>query len=196
MEFNAFSAGVAPGGLLDARDIRVLVCYMLLNVDEPMSRQTIVDIVFAEGMANFFETEAAIDELVHLGNMTEDENGLLELTPMGRSAATTLTSRLPYTLREKSVEAALRLQNRQRRARDTQVDIKELDIGYAITCSIDKTENPMMSVTLRVADRHQAEMIKERFLDDPVTLYHMILYFMTDEMQVRKIGNHTILELP
>ena len=163
MEHDAFTSGVAPGGLLNSRDIRVLICYMLSGVEEPMARQDVVEIIFSEGMANFFETEAAIDELVRLGNLTEDENGLLELTPIGRSAAQTLTTRVPYTLRERSVEAAVRLLTRQRREKDTKVDIVKLDTGVAVTCSIDRSDNPMMSFTLRVADDAQAQLIRERF---------------------------------
>ncbi len=196
MEHDAFTSGVAPGGLLNSRDIRVLVCYMLSGVDEPMARQDVVEIIFSEGMANFFETEAAIDELVRLGNLTEDEDSMLALTPAGRSAAETLTTRVPYTLRERSVEAAIRLLTRQRREKDTKVDIVKLDTGVAVTCSIDRSDHPMMSFTLRVADDAQAQLIRERFLDDPVTTYRLLICLLTGEAQVRKFGNHTILDLP
>ena len=196
MEHDAFTSGVAPGGLLNSREIRILVCYMLSGVDEPMERKDVVEIIFAEGMANFFETEAAIEELVRLGNLIEDEKGLLTLTPVGRDAAKTLTTRVPYTLRERSVEAAVRLLTRRRRERETRVEVTKLDTGVAVTCSIDRTENPMMSFTLRVADEAQAELIRERFLDDPITTYRLLICLMTGEAQVRKFGNHTILDLP
>ncbi|MBQ3094342.1 MAG: DUF4364 family protein [Clostridia bacterium] len=196
MEHDAFTSGVAPGGLLNSQEIRILICYMLSSVDEPMLRQSVVEIIFAEGMANFFETEAAIEELIHLGNLTEDENGLLTISPTGRDAAATLTTRIPYTLRERSVEAAVRLLTRQRRERENRVDIVKLDSGVAVTCSIDRTDNPMMSFTLRVADEQQANLIRERFLDDPITVYRLLICLLSGEAQVRKFGNHTILDLP
>ncbi len=195
MEHDAFTSGVAPGGLLNSREIRVLVCYMLNSVDEPMDRQTIVEIIFAEGMANFFETEAAIDELINLGNLTEDENGFLELTPVGREASETLTSRLPFTIRTRAIEAAVKLMTRKRRAKDTKVDIVKLDTGVAVTCSIDRTEHPMMSFTLRVADTEQAELVRDRFLDDPVTIYRLLISLLSGEANVRKFDNHTMIDL-
>lgn len=195
MEHDAFTSGVAPGGLLNSREIRVLVCYMLMSVDEPMDRQTIVEIVFSEGMANFFETEAAIDELINLGNLTEDEHGMLVLTPVGRDASGTLASRLPFTIRTRAVEAAVKLMTRKRRAKDTRVDIEKLETGVAVTCSIDRTEHPMMSFTLRVADTQQAELIRDRFLDDPVTIYRLLISLLSGEAQVRKFENHTMIDL-
>ncbi len=195
MEHDAFTSGVAPGGLLNSREIRVLVCYMLNSVDEPMDRQSVVEIIFAEEMANFFETEAAIDELINLGNLTEDENGFLELTPVGREASETLTSRLPFTIRTRAVEAAVKLMTRKRRAKDTKVEIVKLDTGVAVTCSIDRTEHPMMSFTLRVADTEQAELVRDRFLDDPVTIYRLLISLLSGEANVRKFDNHTMIDL-
>ncbi len=195
MDHDAFTSGVLPGGLLNSREIRVLVCYMLSSVDEPMDRQSVVEIIFSEGMANFFETEAAIDELVRLGNLEEDENSFLTLTPTGKDASQTLTSRLPFTIRERSAQAAIKLMTRKRHAKDTRVDIVKLDTGVAVTCSIDRTEHPMMSVTLRVADTQQAEMVRDRFLDDPVTVYRLLISLLSGEAQVRRYDNHTLIDL-
>ncbi len=195
MEHDAFTNGVEPGGLLNTREIRLLVCYMLNSVDEPMTREAVVQIIFAEGMANFFEAEAAIDELVRLGNLTEDENGYLSLTPTGKEASQTLTSRIPLTLRERSAEAAVRLLTRQRRERENRVEIVKLDAGVAVTCSIDRSDNPMMSFTLRVADEAQADLIRERFLDDPVTVYRLLIGLLSGEAQVRKLGSRTVVDM-
>ena len=142
-----------------------------------------------------FEAEAAIDELVRLGNLEEDENGLLSLTPVGRDASQTLINRLPLTIREKSTHAAVRLMTRKRHAKDTRVDIQKLDTGVAVTCCIDRTEHPMMSFTLRVADTQQAELIRDRFLDDPVTVYRLLISLLSGEAQVRRFENHTIIDL-
>ena len=195
MEHDAFTSGVEPGGLLNSREIRVLVCYMLNSVDEPMDRQSIVEIVFSEGIANFFETEAAIEELINLGNLMEDDEGFLELTPIGKDASEMLVSRLPFTIRTRAVEAAVKLMTRKRRARDTQVEFEQLDNGVAVTCSIDRTEHPMMSFTLLVADLQQAELIRERFLDDPVTIYRMMMSLLSGEASVRKFDNRTVIDM-
>lgn len=104
------------------------------------------------GMANFFETGAAIDELVRLQNLEESEDGHISLTEKGRQAASTLFGLIPYTLRERSVKAALQLLTRIRRERENSVQIDKLESGYNVTCTINDTDSPLLSLTLRVAD--------------------------------------------
>ena len=42
MQFDAFTGGVEPGGLRSQSDIRLLICYMLASVQEPLSKEDIV----------------------------------------------------------------------------------------------------------------------------------------------------------
>ena len=37
MEYDAFTGGVAPGGLRSKSDIRILICYMLKSVNAPLT---------------------------------------------------------------------------------------------------------------------------------------------------------------
>ena len=71
---DAFSAGVEPGGLYTSQEIKILICYMLLGVGEPMERQMVTELIAGNGMANFFETAAAVDELARQGHLTEKES--------------------------------------------------------------------------------------------------------------------------
>lgn len=183
---DAFSDGVEPGGLYNSQEIKILICYMLKGVGEPMPRQNVIDIIVGNGMANFFETVSALDTLVQLGNVTETADGLLELTDTGRQNAETLSSMIPYTLRERSVKSALQLLTRIRRERENAVVIKKLDHGYNVTCAINDDEYPLLSFTIRVADDLQAQMIRENFLNDPILLYRTMLAVLTGDAKMTR----------
>ena len=176
---DAFPDGVEPGGLYSSQEIKILVCYMLMGAGEPMSRQSVLEIIFGNGMANFFETGSAIDELIRLGNITEDETGNLEITETGRQVAETLSSRIPYTLRERSVKAALQLLTRIRRERENSVVIEKIDQGCNVTCTINDKNHPLMSFSILVADELQAQIIRENFLNDPTLLYRSLFAILT-----------------
>ena len=75
MIHDAFSAGVEPGGLYSSKDIKILICYMLAGAGEPMPRQAVLDVIAGNGMANFFEASAAIDELLRVGSLAELPGG-------------------------------------------------------------------------------------------------------------------------
>lgn len=171
--FQGFTAGVEPGGIYQSTDIKLLVCYMLAGVNEPLPRQAVLDIVAGDGMANFFDTGSAIDELIELGHLSED-GGLLALTEKGREAAQDLSARLPYTLRQRAVTAALELLARERRAKENSFSVQKLPQGCALTCRIHEGDSDLLSLTVQVADEQQANLLGQNFISDPVALYQAI----------------------
>ncbi|HJD23740.1 MAG TPA: DUF4364 family protein [Firmicutes bacterium] len=190
-----FSDGVEPGGLRTSQEIKILVCYMLMGAGEPMPRQAVLDIISGNGMANFFETGSAIDELVRLGHLSEGPDDTLSLTETGRQVADTLSGMIPYTLRERSVKSALQLLTRIRRERENTVKIEKLPHGCNVTCCINDDEYPLMSFTLRVADDLQAQLIRENFLNDPVLLYRSLLAILSGDAGVRVGDSRIVIEL-
>ena len=195
MMHDTFTDGVEPGGLYNSQEIKILICYMLMGAGEPMSRQAVQEILFGNGMANFFEITGAIDELIRLNNLTEKEDGALELTETGRQAAGTLSGMIPYTLRERSVKSALQMLTRIRRERENSVTIEKLEHGYNITCTINDHRQPLMSFTLLVADQLQANMIKDNFLDNPVLLYRTMLAVLTGDGQFSHNDTRILIDL-
>lgn len=196
MNHDAFSAGVEPGGLYSSQEIKILICYMLAGVDEPLPRQSVLEIIAAGGMANFFEAGAAIDELIRLHNLTEGEDGRLYLTEDGRQAASTLSGMIPFTLRERSVQAALKLLTRMRREKENQVTVKKLEHGRLVTCEIQDAGQPLLSFSLRVADDLQAGLIRERFLEDPTLIYSSLIALLTGDAAWKRNGRRIEIDLP
>ena len=191
---DAFSAGVEPGGLYTSQEIKILICYMLLGVGEPMERQMVTELIAGNGMANFFETAAAVDELARQGHLTEEE-GRISLTETGRQVGDTLAGMIPYTLRERSVKAALQLLTRIRREQENTVELEKLDHGYRVTCTIQDSASPLMSVSLRVADDMQAGLIRDNFLDDPTLLYRSLLAILTGDAGMRRADTEIAIRL-
>ena len=191
---DAFSAGVEPGGVYTSQEIKILICYMLLGVGEPMERQMVTELIAGNGMANFFETAAAVDELARQGHLTEKE-GRISLTETGRQVGDTLAGMIPYTLRERSVKAALQLLTRIRREQENTVELEKLDHGYRVTCTIQDSASPLMSVSLRVADDMQAGLIRENFLDDPTLLYRSLLAILTGDAGMRRADTEIAIRL-
>ena len=196
MNHDAFSAGVEPGGLYSSQEIKILICYMLAGVDEPLPRQSVLEIIAAGGMANFFEAGAAIDELIRLHNLTEGEDGRLYLTEDGRQAASTLSGMIPFTLRERSVQAALKLLTRMRRDKENRVTVKKLEHGRLVTCEIQDAGQPLLSFSLRVADDLQAGLIRERFLEDPTLIYSSLIALLTGDAAWKRNGKRIEIDLP
>lgn len=192
---DAFTAGVEPGGLNNSQEIRILLCYMLDTVGQPMNRDDVTEIILAGGMANYFDTEDAIEELIRLQHLVEADRKIAT-TVTGAQIGQSLKVRVPYTLRQRSVEAALKLLKRYEVQRDNKVDIRKLEEGgYAVTCAVQDRGRDLLSVTLRVADNLQAEQIKEHFLADPSLLFRGNLAILTGDSALRKGETEMVIKL-
>lgn len=175
MTQDAFTGGVAPGGLWNKNDIRILLCYILASVNGPLSREDLLRIVQEKALANYFETEEALDGLVARGHAARDEAGLYTATPSGREIARTLDASLPLSVRDKALEAALRLMADARARRENRVEVEKEGGGFRVTCHISGGDMELMSVSLFVPDRAQAQLAEENFYRDPEGVYKLLL---------------------
>ena len=69
MDQNTFSEGIAPGGLRQKTEIRLLVCYLLKKFDKKITRSKINEILQENSIANYFEVNQAISELIRDGRV-------------------------------------------------------------------------------------------------------------------------------
>ena len=170
VEFDAFAGDIALGGLRSMLEIKILVCYMLSRVKEPMTRKQLCDCLQEEGLVNFFDLNEAIDDLLKQKMLQEEEylnETCLTVTEAGRSNAETLETTLTNTLRERSVKSALKMLSRAKAERETNVEIEKTETGYNVTFKIEGLGENLLTVSLYAADILQAEQLKENFLNNP-----------------------------
>ena len=156
MEYDAFDAGIELGGLRNRDDIRLLVCYLLKSVDSPMTRQMLNEAMQEDGLANYFEVGQAIEELLKTANITADivgDDEVLTVTQKGREAAEMLQTSLPRTVRERAVNAAIRLITKARVERENKIEVvKEENGGYTITFTLFDKNTQFMKLSVYVVD--------------------------------------------
>lgn len=181
MERDAFTGGVEPGGLWNKNDIRILLCYILASVGAPLSRESIGEIIQGKALANYFEVGDALDSLVKQGNAAVDEAGLFSVTDSGREIAANLDATLPLSVRDKALEAALRLTAEQKARRENQVELLKAENGYQVCCHVSGGETELMTISLYVPDKAQAELVERNFYRDPEGVYRLLLAALTGD---------------
>ena len=182
VEFDAFAGDIVLGGLRNMLEIKILVCYMLARVKEPMSRKQLCDCLNEEGLVNYFDLNEAIDDLLNQKMIQEEmylEETCLTVTDAGRNNAETLETTLTNTLRDRSVNAALRMLARAKAERETKVNIEKTQTGYNVTIEIDALGENLLTLSLYAADILQAEQLRENFLNNPSEIYSQILNILT-----------------
>lgn len=184
---DGFDEGVAPGGLKDADDIKILICYLLKSVGGPLSFDNLNEILQHDGLCNYFGFASALHELLvtgHVGLVRDGDDELYKATGLGASTAALFERRLPAAVREKAVNAAVRLLARIKRESENRVEIvKNAAGGFDVTCSVMDMGDTLMSVKLLVADHAQAESVKRQFQSMPEVVYKGILALMTGDIK-------------
>lgn len=188
---DAFTGGVQPDGLKNKSDIKVLVCFLLSHCSQPLSRKDLTDIFLERGLANYFEASDAISSLVRHENVMEHtEDGVLEITEKGRFIADTLYDGLPVTVREKSLDAMSKLLTRRHTNKYNKTRIEACDKGYNVTCTVNDGTMETMSVKVYVPTYNYATVVRDRFLEDPETLYRAVMAQLTDTPEIAPKPKH------
>lgn len=185
MENNAFSQGIAPGGLRDQPEIKLLVCYLLKNLDKSLTRTQINEILQEYRIANYFEVNSAISELVCAGQVTSeivDADELITITSKAKIDVARIERSLPRSIREKAVNAALKILKRDRIKKESKVEVQKLeDGGYHVSLEVFDMDTQLLRITLYVADERQVEIVKENFYNNAVTIYSDVISSLTVE---------------
>ena len=183
MAYDAFTAGVEPGGLRTKDEIRILLCYLLSSVDAPLSREVILQSIQGMGLANYFELTDALEDLTKNGNLLL-QDGCYRASEQARGIAQQLDTALPVTVRDKAVGAALGLLAQARRERENKVEIEKCGSSFCVHCHISGGSTDMMTLSLPVPDRRQAELVRHNFQKAPERVYQMLLALLIDDHKI------------
>ncbi len=182
MEFDAATAGVGPGGLISQSEIRILICYILDTVKEPVPATELCELLYYERIANIFEVSDCIEHLEKSGHIekAESDSEAYVITKSGSDIAAALKTAVSLSIRERACLATVKMLAKIRNSKETDIAIsREGDFTY-ITCSALDNGMPIVSVKLLVNDEVQANAIKTRFLDNPTEIYLKLIDLFTN----------------
>ena len=183
MQTDAMNAGVNPGGLKSRVEIRVLICYLLSNSERAVPLEKVKEQLHFGGIANYFEIALAITELNENGTIEsfeEDGEMLFKANAESRRVSDALGSGLPYSVKEKALAITKTIVTRRNNERNNEIEIKETDFGFYITCSVLEKDHTLASVSLLVPDKETALSIKSKFIENPMETLIRATEVLTD----------------
>lgn len=183
---DALDAGIRPGGLRSKQDIKILICYIISKTRLELSRESLEQALIRSQLVNYFEIPDCINDLISKGNIAI-ENGYCILTSSGQEIADNLELSLPPAVRDRAVGTALEIYEREKRERENVVNITPCENGYNVECKIlGGQAGDLLSFSLNVADKEQARVIKEHFLENPDIIYSATIALLTGNKDFAK----------
>ena len=115
------------------------------------------------------------------GNVVQEPDGCYTVTAAGREIAHSLDATLPLSVRDKALKAAFTLLAHAKAQRENRVDLRETEQGLQVTCHVSGGDTDLMTLSLYVPDKAQAEMVRECFFQDPEGLYQLVMATLTGD---------------
>lgn len=181
LENNATSAGVELGGLYNTAEIKILICYILNSIKQPVPATMLINELHFAGLANGFEVSDAISSLAQSGHLksTDGSDSSYTVTEKGSLVAEELKTSISYTVKDRAFALTVKMMARLKNAKQTDFEvIRENGVPY-IVCSLKDGSLTLMSIKILLSDESQASAIKERFLENPNEIYFDIIEKLT-----------------
>lgn len=181
MVFDALEGGVY-GGLVSKENIKLLICYIINNVNRPLPRDDFCSEMHAEGIANYFELAEAFVDLTTKELIIEaaEHHGEYILTSTGLETIKQLKENIPRPIRERAYIATVKMLRRLRYREQTKVTAEALGGGeYLLSCSILEGDKEMMTVRLNLPDFETTQKAKNIFWDSPEKVHAGIIKLLT-----------------
>lgn len=185
MAFDTFDEGINLGGMRSKNEIKTLICYLYNSVKENMDKGIVIQAILKQGLANYFETSSAFDDLVMNGNLisADDEHKTYSLTKNGAEIAKQLDSTVAYTIKEKAYACAVKLLAEKKKEIENKVNITKNDNGFTVECSVSGGDMELMKLDIYAPEMEQALILKKNFLDNPKKAYKIMLALLTKDKE-------------
>ncbi len=187
MSFNAFVGGIEPGGLTNDFEVKILICYILQKIGEPLPFDLLSEAVQQTGFVNYFEFIDAVSELQRTEHvkkvLTDKGEELFQLLEGGEISAQTFHHTLPLTVREKTVSVARKLLKMQKYKEEIEMNYTPVDNGYMLTMRLKDIGSDLMNISVFIPSEDECNEIMDRIYDDPTFLYQAVLASMLGDYE-------------
>lgn len=175
MRFDAFMANVKDGGLRSVSSIYMLVCYIVANMNKRVSAATIIEAINDAMIANYFEISDAVNKLIKAGTINEGDDKMLYMDEQDVKEIALIEKDLPLTIRQRSIKACQKVIARESYKRENKVICEQVDGGYKVHLKVSDNTTDFMNLELFAVTDTQAELIKDKFISDPATVYETLI---------------------
>lgn len=175
---------IVPENIFNSGDLKVLICYMLSAIDEPVPATETAQLFHYEGIANYFDTQTAIYDLEQNGYIAPHNNSkdLFKITQKGKNLSQTLKESISIALRTKVYNAVLKMLTRYKYERDTDIVIENNESGSLLTFKMTSCETTLFSYSLLLPNESQALALREQILKDPKYYYDSFIKLLTEDI--------------
>ena len=186
MDNKAITAGVRVGGLTDRTEIKILLCYLLAELKQPITQNQLIECVCGQELVNYFEMQSALQHLLDNNFIKEDEKGF-SIMPEGREIAQQLESVVSSTVKRYAYTMAVNILQYEALKKQHKISITPVEGGgFNLHCSIEDNDFTIFSMDILMPDEKSAQYAGEQFILNGQDMFKCMLGIMTDTPSMYK----------
>lgn len=176
-------SGVAPGGLRDKEQIKVLLCYLMYETNEPITSDFICGVLQKCGSANYFEASQSFAELVETGQIvkSDNKNGGYVLAESGKYVVKNLSDELPLAIKESTLENYRNFLRQYDVKKENSVTLHSRNNKTYVECTVNDGDNPLLKISMYMPNTEQANLVRSVFYNNTDVVYQAIVALMTGD---------------
>ena len=125
-------------------------------------------------------SSSIIGRAIKSGVISENEDGTLSLGDTKGAPIELIEKDLPLSVREESMKICHKILAREKFERENKVEIKEVDGRYNVEMHVSDKDSDFMVLNLFAATLEQAEVIRDKFISNPVAVYETVIESIFD----------------
>jgi hypothetical protein len=174
-------------GLRTTTDLKVFLLFLLDNIRSPIDEETLLYIVEENTDDITLDYTACLIELVASGHLYFDEVDKIKyymISEKGRMVASELYDTLDKEFREKSLRSAIKHMSLSNSGTKIFTKIEETENRrFRVSMQAQDADGEVMSVSLVVPSRQEAELIKKNFESKPDGVYRGVFFASTGRIE-------------
>lgn len=176
-------SGIAPGGLRDPEQIKLLLCYLMYEANEPVTADFICGVLQKCGSANYFEASNSFSELIENGHieLCNSTSGGYVLTQSGRYVVTNLSDELPVALKENTLKNYKNFLHQYDIKQENIVTVHSRDNKTYVECTVNDGDNPLLKINMYMPNNEQASLVRNVFYNNTDVVYQAVVALMTGD---------------
>lgn len=163
-------------------DVKVLILYLMGQVQYPVDTQTIFALAYQDECVNYFDVAQALPQMVDSGHLSRSENGEYTITEKGIETGKVTDSSLAFPVMQR-VKAAVERFNRTRRRGDyVHVRLVDRPDGQcSVIMGLDDPLGNLMTLEMSAPSRKQARTLENAFTERAEQIYQMLIAALLDD---------------
>ena len=168
-------------------DIKIFLMFLLDNIDRPIDYTTVSEILMENVESLTIDYEDCLRQLADEGHLYFEEidgEKYYMISEQGRRASSELYDTLDKEFRERSIRYAIKHISLSESGARISSSITEAENNrYKVTLEAYGKAGQIMSTSILVSSRGEAEMIKSNFDNKPDAIYRGILFSLTGRLE-------------